>query len=702
MNRQYYFRRKYMKNTSTKKAQTFFRKFATIGAFIAIGAIFFSGCEAVTGSDGDLSAGVLSRSASRAAVGQPTPITDQQDLADIELAPAGDYILANDITVTGWTPICDPTAGAFTGSLDGDGYTITVNSFDSGAVSGSQYLGIFATSDAGARFSDLTVNVAAGIVSTTNVQYVGGLVAQATGTNFDGITVTGTLDVAATSTSDDTAFSVGLVAGAAAAGSTFIDTTIEASLNVLYNNNTENTTTNRVYAGGIAGYLTDSKAGQVEVDGKFTVEADMPYYADYTVTPLVDNWAALGAVAGYAENAGFNHVTIDASTAVDAVSENTQVYVAGVVGRGQNVTIEHNESAALVSGNGPNYTTSAGGVAGYIVQSTVRRSSASGDVNLGATWDGSEYDVWQIYAGGLVGYAGGNDADGSVIEHSHATGNVTVNAPYPYAGGLVGYNYGYVVFTSAEARRDYYRGKTVGASETSNGSKIIRSYATGNAAASSTPGSNGLPYAGGLAGYSSIPTADTENPDPNIENCYATGNATVTTDSAYGWAGGLLGANAQGSIVSKTYATGNVFVTVGANDLPYPQPGINPGAAGGGIAGVNYYTDVSSGFDPLVEHSVALNKLIYGTVTTGSTPYLLHRVVGDLGDPAQGYGLGTLDDNLANRYMLVSPVWNQDIGLDKLDGDDTDAKPPTGVFTSLGWDFSDIWTMGGDGYPVLQ
>ncbi|MDR1931319.1 MAG: hypothetical protein LBQ57_00715 [Spirochaetales bacterium] len=37
------------------------------------------------------------------------------------------------------------------------------------------------------------------------------------------------------------------------------------------------------------------------------------------------------------------------------------------------------------------------------------------------------------------------------------------------------------------------------------------------------------------------------------------------------------------------------------------------------------------------------------------------------------------------------------------DGADCNAKPTQNVFTdTLGWDFSTIWKMGGDGYPVLQ
>jgi hypothetical protein len=245
----------------------------------------------------------------------------------------------------------------------------------------------------------------------------------------------------------------------------------------------------------------------------------MPYYSDYTVTPSVDNWAALGAAVGYAESAGLSTITVDASTTVDATSVRTPVFVGGVVGRGQNVHVYEAVSDAVVTGSEIQYNSSSGGVAGYIIASRVFNSSASGAVTLNGPWDGGAYDLWQIYAGGAVGYL-----------------------------------YGFNDFTSPEAAARYYRyHDTKGVTATFSGGRILRSYATGSVTAKATPGTGGLPYAGGLAGYSSIPTTDR---NPNVENCYATGSVTATSDGQYAWAGGLLGANAQGSTIATSYATG--------------------------------------------------------------------------------------------------------------------------------------------------
>jgi hypothetical protein len=443
--------------------------------------------------------------------------------------------------------------------------------------------------------------------------------------------------------------------------------------------------------------MVNSKMGGATIDGLFTLTADMPY--DY----VPDNSARFGGAAGYAEQAGFDGVTVDASAAVNANSQQTQVYVGGVVGKGLTVTITGANSSAVITGNGYGYNTSAGGVAGYIQQSAVSESSASGAVTLGARWDGTLNSIWQIYAGGLVGYSGGTANGGSSITQSHATGAVSATSTYPYAGGLVGYNYGYNDFSGSPAEYAEFLAAG-GVSATSNGGQITRSYATGNVQAISISGTNGLPYAGGLVGYSSIPAIQDTKIVPNIENCYAKGNVIATTDSMFAWAGGLLGANAQGSLVSKTYAIGTVDVKAGINKLPYDQPGTIPGAAGGGIVGMNYYVDVTSGKAPLVTLSVGLNTLILGSSQdTSVAPYLLQRVAGSLG-PNNPLYLGTLINNFGNDSMLIVPVWNQDIGPNGLDGDNSAAQPPQSFFVAapLNWDFGGIWTMGADGYPALR
>jgi hypothetical protein len=664
------------------------RILSVIFGLVIASAMIFSACDSVTNGNGgtaDISE-LTALSVSSVKAGQ-TVITDEDGLRAIEDDPSGAYELGASFAVSNWTPICVPTSeggvGPFTGTLDGAGYTITISSYDTTALTGSDYIGIFAVTQ-GASISNLTVNLAAGIVET-NAHYVGGLVGRAISTQFNSITVTGDLAVV-TPAANATPVNIGLVAGSGENFSPFGNTTIKANLKVLYNG----PDVGAVNVGGIVGYLTStSKLSTAHINGLFSVNADMPY------TYSMDNGVRLGGGAGYADdNNGFYDITVDASTAVNADSTNNPVYVGGVLGKGNTVIIVGVNSDAFVTGNGPGYNTSAGGVAGYIVSSTVDNSSASGNIALSATWQSGSYNYWMVYAGGLVGYAGGSDTGNSNIDHSHATGAVSAESPYPYAGGLVGYLYGYNDFSGNPAEYVKFLASG-GVTVAKNGGKLTSSYATGNVQATAT--ANGLPYAGGLAGYSSIEAAS----GANIENSYARGNVIATSDGQYAWAGGLIGANAQGSIVENTYATGAVNVKTGINPLPYPQPGINPGAAGGGIAGVNYYVNASSGKAALVTHSVGLNAQIVGYSSDPNVaPYLLQRVAGDLGQN----NTGILTENYGNEDMSILPVWNKAIGLNDLDGADTVAQPPQSFFTAspLSWDFNTIWDMGSDGYPALQ
>jgi hypothetical protein len=669
------------------------RILSVVFGLIAASAMVISSCDAVTNGVGTAEQTELTAlSASRVTVGQ-TVITNQAGLRAIESNPSWNYVLGNDITLTGWIPICGSSSGTqpFTGTLDGAGNTITIQSFNARAISRYGYVGIFQQAAAGAIFQNLTVDIDANAVVQTSAQYVGGLSAYAEGTSFGGITIEGEFNVISTNTPADQ--DVGLVAGYAGQKSSFAGIDIEGDLNVQFTNNG----ILNVNAGGISGHLAgNSSIIRSFIDCNFVATADMPA----AVYPDPDNYLTLGGAAGYAESgSNFQDIIVVPGTVVDAQSDHTSVYAGGVLGRGLQVTIEAADSGASVFGSGPGYNTSAGGIAGYIQQSTVSGAAASGDIMLNAAWGGDANALWMIYAGGLVGYSGGTADGSSSIDHSHATGAVSATSPYPYAGGLVGYNYGYNDFgpgSPAEYAKFLASG---GVTATSNGSQITRSYATGSVTATAT--ANGLPYAGGLAGYSSIPPAS----GSNIENCYATGDVTANTDSQYGWAGGLIGANAQGSIVTTSYATGAIYVEVGVNKLPYDQPGINPGAAGGGIAGVNYYNNVTTKTPALIERSVALNPVIVGSSqNTSLSPYLLHRVAGDLGSASQGYGIGVLDDNYANDAMVITPVWNSVIDPNDVDGEDTVAKPPAAFFTAapLSWDFNTIWDMGTDGYPILR
>jgi hypothetical protein len=436
-----------------------------------------------------------------------------------------------------------------------------------------------------------------------------------------------------------------------------------------------------VYVGGVSGYAANSIFDNITVSGSIIASTLRPT----TVYPAPSNGLYVGGVVGYADGGSITDSA--SSVAINAKSVNTVSDAGGIVGFGAGSTtasnalfvITNSSGTASVSSTGGQTPASAAGIAGYITNATITNThTTAGMITASAPSGSGQYDVYQAYAGGLVGYSGNSSA----ITLSSSTGQTIIanNAAYPYVGGLVAYQYGLLQSSPTPP---------------SNGSTVTQSYSTN--AVTAIASSNGLPYAGGLAGYSS-------GVGSLIENSYATGTVTGSTTGNSAWVGGLVGANAQGSVVSKSYATGNVYTTAGTAALPYgPQIGANVGAAGGGIVGTNYFSNTSTTpvTTTIVQYCAALNSLIDGSASTGTS--LLHRVAGDLGvvDATYYADLGTLNDNIAYEKMSVISVWNQDIGPNRVDGADAAAQPTVTDYIDLTWDFKTIWAMGANGYPTL-
>jgi hypothetical protein len=584
---------------------------------LVLSAALIISCQDITGAANASDVPALSVSRQFAAVPNAIAIYTQQDLADID-GISGDYVLADDLVLTDWTPIFYRVP--FTGTFNGAGHTITLESFESGALSRGDNLGVFAVIGDGsdsAVVGNLTVNAALAPIVTDTARNVGGLA--------------GTVNNAS-----------------------IIDVTVTGTLSVTYNGPVppQQPNSRKIFTDGITFYVRDP-------------------------LPIGTDGLTVGGVAGTINPAVVQNAV--ALVSIDAASAtfNVPVYVGGVGGYVNESWIIGSESSGNVTSNGPGYNTSAGGIAGYIIATEVDESSASGEINaigLGVKlgWD----DSWQVYAGGLVGYAGGTIDTASLIEDSHATGAVRAYSPFPYAGGLLGYAYGYNNFDTQVQL---------------NGTAVRRTYATGDVTSISQPDPivvvGDIPYAGGLVGYSSIIGSI-------IEDSYARGNVSVETLGTFAWAGGLIGGNANNSVVNRTYATGNVRVTVGETLPPLYAPlYADAGPAAGGIAGFDYYSDRT-----VVSNSVALNKLVHGNQTAGQD--VVHRVVGSIGNTS-GY-IGTIRDNLAYIGMVVEDNWQPEIGAILRDGVDTAAQPAERVYTSLGWNFTTVWAIGSDRYPVLR
>jgi hypothetical protein len=631
----------------------FKRVIKPVFGLVVVSAMIIS-CENVNGPGG-LAAENGALSASRTGVGATYHITTVADLRAVNDDPAGDYILDNDLTLTNWVPLCNPDLeiAPFTGTFDGNGKTITVLSYASSMLNSNTYLGIFAVIGDGTSHyppvsvSNLTVKPSL-TITTASAQYVGGLAGYTDMANYTNITIDGVLN--ATSSNSVANYNVGGVTGFAASSSfikVHVEDWIEGQLNV-----------------------PPPPPDKWEIwrgDGTFRVRSPLAATGQDGVTT--------GGVAGYAKNSQFRSVSVDGIVRAEGRQQGNPAYAGGVVGAGDGLSIDDAHTDVSVTGDGNGYNTSAGGVAGYIIESRVRNSSAAGTVS--AVADSASFgwnDSWQVYAGGLVGYAGGSDAAPSQIDHSNATGNVSADSPFPYAGGLVGYLYGYNDFSNPAK----------------NGSTVSKSYATGNVTAVSEPATSGnlgdIPYAGGLVGYASVI-------DSTIVDSYARGNVNATTLGAYAWAGGIVGGNANDAVVLRTYATGTVESDTGTRAPLYAPDYAPDGPAAGGIAGFNYYTAKTS-----VSNSVALNTEVDGDQSKAQD--VVHRVVGSIGD-GSGHD-GILYDNLAYENMNVHDNWKPEYGANRRDGANTAKVPNKDVYTGLSWDFTNTWTIGSDGYPILQ
>jgi hypothetical protein len=414
---------------------------------------------------------------------------------------------------------------------------------------------------------------------------------------------------------------------------------------------------NGQYFGGLAGYAEDTNFTNIAIGrtvalGVFEIEG-------------VASSLYVGGVAGYADTAEF--LQCRTTVFINATAVNGPVYMGGVLGYGYEVTIADSvaKGQAAINGSGQGHNTSAGGIAGYITSaSEVSSCFSDSSINLVADGAAGMSTLYMIYAGGLVGYQGA----GSVTTHSSAHGDVQAESPYPYAGGLIGYNYGNL--------------SGVG------GSAISQSYTDGEFIVTATAQINGIPYAGGVAGYSSGSLAA-------IANSYSTLGVEALTDGEYSWAGGVVGANANNSVVNNTYATGSVLAAASDGALPYPQPGVIPGAMAGGIAGYNYFTATTA-----ITNSVGLNDYVL-TDPTGSAPAYAHRVAGANGD---GTTVPTLKNNYGYEDMDLNPLSGLTPDPDNEDGGDVPEFPDQSFYqTTLGWDFTNIWQWNGAGtYPTLR
>jgi filamentous hemagglutinin family protein len=241
---------------------------------------------------------------------------------------------------------------------------------------------------------------------------------------------------------------------------------------------------------------------------------------------------SVGGLIGTLED---NSILRHSSAAVNVIgvrpdeSPESVAYLGGLVGYLYDSTIEDSRASGSVRvvGDAGDEVGAIGGLVGEAYGSTIRRSTASGNVEGG--YDDENIPIGE-YVGGLVGFA-----DGVSIENSSASGSVTGRNG---VGGLVG-NLNY-------------------------DSSISSSHATGAV--------NGVGQVGGLVGYMGA--------EASITDSYSESMVEGATD-----VGGLVGLS-EGNSSTKNTITGS-----------YHQTGTVEGLAGvGGLVGVNFNTDITDSY----------------------------------------------------------------------------------------------------------
>jgi hypothetical protein len=310
-------------------------------------------------------------------------VADDVDMAKIGVNPAwpldGNYVLTANLTLNNWMPI-GAGVGAFTGTFDGNGKTITLNGFDSAAETtpttvveefyGSRTFilgGLFAYTGSSAVIKNFTINLTnlGTDLLPLNMKSVGGVAGFAHGTILN-IAVTGAVVV---SRSSGEALGGG-IAGIIERGS-ITDSYSTATITIM-------SETQKTFAGGIVG-------------NQHTKSSVTRCYASGTIaaTSFDSKEAFSGGITGALDWSGGTDITINSCVALNpSVSSFSSFFPCRIAHSWPSLTTGSNYGNSAMSGGtwGSNATGSDGA-----------------DVALSATEDQS---WWTDTAGWTIGVSG--------------------------------------------------------------------------------------------------------------------------------------------------------------------------------------------------------------------------------------------------------------------------------------------------------
>ena len=362
-----------------------------------------------------------------------------------------------------------------------------------------------------------------------------------------------------------------------------------------------------------------------------------------------------------AENISITDLTVKVA---DGKSIKGNDYVSILIGKAVNTSISGCHVVGTVEATG-DYI---GGIVGYASQGTIENCTANGVTISGAD-----------YAGGLVGKS-------DAISFTDCSADCTINAK-KYVGGLTGI--ANAAITNSQTKVDITGTNYLGGLCGTTTETITNSFAVGTIVG--TNSNTDVCYAGGLVGHSS----------KNITLSYSKLSVELMSQGTECYVGGITGYNdgaliencySTGLTSSSQYAAGIAGYNKGQVNKCYASGGINAFLYGAGIVGYN------DGATATTSNCVALNNVIAVSDEAG----IAMRVIGGFKN-----GAPTPEaNNIALKTMVVSVNdVTQKIYDDLLHGvgNTLDVLEQSATYTSLGWDFDNIWAIEeGVGYPYLQ
>lgn len=492
----------------------------------------------------------------------PYIISDATQLNNVRNYLSSNFIITNDINLSGtWTPI-GTSGNPFKGYLNGDNHIISGLSINNGSG-----IGLFGYVNGG-KIENINLNN----VSISGTLNVGGLIGIVeTSVNVNNCNVSGSITA-----TGSLGGLIGVINNASTSSSPDVSIT-NCNNNILLTINTAED------GGGLIGRIYWFASATLTVDN---------CSVSGTVNPTTGSYYHHGGLIGHVYTRGTSNTIISSSFCTAEVPGNVNE-TGGLIGKinaGASSSVEVSNCYATGNVKGSSYI---GGLIGMTYTDT-----GTSKVNLKNCYSTGDVTSSAAYCGGFSGVTYGVIN----IENCYAKSNVSSSGNY--VGGFIGEASSYgITVTHIQKLKNCYATGNVNSNGTDSGGLIgcarydfiiENCYATGNLNSKNN-------YAGGLVGHTAGYTAARQ---VIIKSSFASGNVESTGISS----GGLIAYMETFSAVSNCYATGYVQGTnyvgglvayaTGSISNCYATCNLNGGSTNkGGLVGYNSATISNCYFD---------------------------------------------------------------------------------------------------------